>query len=522
EFLGVNIIGVDTATANGSTVVNADAADIFKGGLSDNGGPVKTIALDVDPANPALDAASGGIDTGADARGFASLDIPDVGNDGADVRDLGAYEASPSIIVVTNANDSGAGSLRQAIADAGTTREAIITFADNLDGQTINLQSALEIQAGADISITGDIDGDGEKDITISGDRTGNGRSSDDVRLFDVAENGALTLEAITLADGYQRGADGRVFLDGNGYIYDFTATGSATSVIQTAGAVTLSSVDITDAYARGGSGDITYAYNNVAGSDAGLRSGEAATILVTGTGALTTVDTLITGTEAIGGDGGTYLAGGYGGGDAATILIQSQGEADIARTGFGDNTATAGDGGYGQVLGGSGGDAAIGLAQGSAALSVDQVGGVNGAPNIATAGDGGGSDQQSGADGTGSFFSNGAVTDAYAYGNGNDAIAGGGEGPEKVILGFGGVDQITLGAENDTVFAGDGGDTVFVGSSQATQTNAVRVYGQGGDDAIFVNDANGAHIFDGGKGVDRLNFALAGDADAGVSVDLT
>ena len=71
--------------------------------------------------------------------------------------------------IVTTLNDSGAGSLRAALAAAAATPEAdSIAFAASLAGGTVTIASALT--AGFDagpITITGDVDGDGSADISI-------------------------------------------------------------------------------------------------------------------------------------------------------------------------------------------------------------------------------------------------------------------------------------------------------------------------------------------------------------------
>ena len=71
----------------------------------------------------------------------------------------------PSTLTVTNINDSGAGSLRAAIAiaDAAKTSDTIV-FASSLNGQTITLTSG-ELFINFDVTIAGP----GFDKLTISG-----------------------------------------------------------------------------------------------------------------------------------------------------------------------------------------------------------------------------------------------------------------------------------------------------------------------------------------------------------------
>ena len=89
-------------------------------------------------------------------------------------------------LTVTNTNDSGAGSLRQAIANAvdGDT----ITFAPSLAGQTITLASSLPI---IDKVLTVDA---GEQSIIIDG--------AGDYRIFQVISTGNLTINHLTIQNG--------------------------------------------------------------------------------------------------------------------------------------------------------------------------------------------------------------------------------------------------------------------------------------------------------------------------------
>ena len=109
--------------------------------------------------------------------------------------------------LVTNTNDSGAGSLREVIstADAGDT----ILFATSLAGQTITLTSG-------QISLTQDLTIDGSAlsalpngQVIISG--------NDSSRIFEISNGANVNMVALTLTDGS----------GGNGGIMQVTQTGS-------------------------------------------------------------------------------------------------------------------------------------------------------------------------------------------------------------------------------------------------------------------------------------------------------
>ncbi|HAX78902.1 MAG TPA: hypothetical protein DCY88_24505, partial [Cyanobacteria bacterium UBA11372] len=100
---------------------------------------------------------------------------------------IAAYNSVLNLIEVTNTNDSGAGSLRQAIlsAAAGST----IRFSPTLANQTINLTSG---QFNLDKNLI--IDGAGVSNITISGNNAS--------RIFNVQNGVNFTLRNLTLANG--------------------------------------------------------------------------------------------------------------------------------------------------------------------------------------------------------------------------------------------------------------------------------------------------------------------------------
>ena len=111
---------------------------------------------------------------------------------------LASPPAHAATFTVTNTNDSGPNSLRQAMLDANASGVAnTIGFAPGLQG-TIYLGSELPHILASGGGLT--IDGVGAH-ITISG--------SNMVRVFKVGPDGTFTLDKITVANGYADGPDG-------------------------------------------------------------------------------------------------------------------------------------------------------------------------------------------------------------------------------------------------------------------------------------------------------------------------
>ena len=101
--------------------------------------------------------------------------------------------------IVTNTDDSGAGSLRQAVIDANAEAGGdTISFSASLAGQTIILSSVIAITDS--VAITGDVDGDRKADITLSG----NNASSLLTMQGDLhGVPSEVVLRSLTLANGY-------------------------------------------------------------------------------------------------------------------------------------------------------------------------------------------------------------------------------------------------------------------------------------------------------------------------------
>jgi len=112
---------------------------------------------------------------------------------------LGTSAASAGTITVININDSGPGSLRQALikANNGDT----INFDSSLNGQKITLISG---QLNVDRNIT--ISGPGAKNLALDG----NAHS----RVFYVNPGKTVTVDSLTVANGYSKGNGGGIYND--------------------------------------------------------------------------------------------------------------------------------------------------------------------------------------------------------------------------------------------------------------------------------------------------------------------
>ncbi|MDF1862825.1 MAG: choice-of-anchor Q domain-containing protein [Verrucomicrobiales bacterium] len=113
---------------------------------------------------------------------------------------LVAVTAPAADQVVMNLNDSGPGSLRQAVADisAGET----VTFAPILNAGLIQLSSPISISQSTTIDASDLPDG-----ITLSGDVTGNGPTPDDGKIIQVQSAATITFDSLTF-DGGLRAID--------------------------------------------------------------------------------------------------------------------------------------------------------------------------------------------------------------------------------------------------------------------------------------------------------------------------
>jgi len=201
---GNNLIGDGTfAKGFGPTdLVGTSTAPVDPklGPLQYNGGPTETMALL--PGSPAIDAGNTAASPGTyDQRGTG---FPRVVNS---IIDIGAFESETNL-TVRNLNDSGAGSLRQALLDANSLAgNHIINFAGGVTG-TISLATALP-----SLSANIDLEGPGANILTVTA------LAPNQLQIFDVAAGATDTIAGLTITGGSAAilNSNGSFILNSNG-----------------------------------------------------------------------------------------------------------------------------------------------------------------------------------------------------------------------------------------------------------------------------------------------------------------
>lgn len=204
-------------------------------------------------------------------------------------------------IVVTNNADSGANTLRQAIADAN-------------NGDVIEVSSALV----GDITLTsGELGISKQLIILLNEKRIDGGGNS---RIFNVAVGGSLTLKNGTIINGSAAGAGGAIYADGTLTLEKMTVSGSTATGngggIFSRNDITLQQV-VMDGNQSGGNGGAVYMeagsskriqYSEIKNSTLTGAAGNGAGVYVSGNA--TIIDTTISGNTGAVFGGGIYSTG--------------------------------------------------------------------------------------------------------------------------------------------------------------------------------------------------------------------
>jgi len=323
-----------------------------------------------------------------------------------------------SVITVQNTNDSGPGSLRQAMADVGSP--GVINFSSSLfAGGTaqINLSTI-----GDDTYGPSSIRVDNE--ITILGTNGTNNlfiarsNSAPAMRLFYVSPAGKLTLKNVTLKDGSALG-----FIGGSAFQRGGSGGGAAGlgGAILNEGMLVLENATLTGNLAQGGNGG----GNTQPWSGAGSGGGGA-------------------GLGGPGGAGGQTSAGGNGGdpfGGAGGVNTGSGGDGGNGGGGGGGGSGASGAGSGPGGAGGFGGGGGGGGAYNTGGFP-GGIGGAGGAGGFGGGGGGGGGGTPDGPIGAGGF---GGGNGGQGDGSGNLGSGGGrGGGMGGAIFNQGGTLAIT------------------------------------------------------------------------------
>ena len=220
-----------------------------------------------------------------------------------------ALSTQAATITVTSINDSGAGSLRQAIADAvnGDT----IDFDPSLNGQAITLASD-ELLVNKNISINGP----GPNNLTIDGNHAW--------RVFHVIGGVSATIGGLTITNGFVSGFNG----NGGGIYNDHstltvsncTIRGNSTSDLLGQGGGIINAGYLVGYF---GYGPATLEVVNctISGNSAGLEGGGIFNNGQSGSATLTVTESTISGNTVTGGYGGGIATDGNGGSSIVEVV---------------------------------------------------------------------------------------------------------------------------------------------------------------------------------------------------------
>jgi hypothetical protein len=186
--------GYNVCSDNGSGILTGPGDQInidpLLGPLADNGGTTRTML----PAwnSPAIDqgkrdampSLARATDQRGRARPFTNAVPPAALGDHTDV---GAVEYSPAFLVVSNLNDAGPGSLREAIGLVIPGELDVITFASNLAGRII--LGGSELQLNKSMSILGP----GPRQIALDGNAA---------NTVFVVNSGSAVIAGVTITNG--------------------------------------------------------------------------------------------------------------------------------------------------------------------------------------------------------------------------------------------------------------------------------------------------------------------------------
>src|SRR6266478_1066898 len=321
----VTSFGYNLSSDNGGGWLTNTADQIntepMLGPLQNNGGPTLTHALL--GGSPALDKGKNLSSSSTDQRGFPRIaDLCPTNAVGGDGTDIGAIELPGSFavgtITVDNLNDSGAGSLRNAIFLAGICPDTnTIVFAPSAYG-TISLTSG-ELLITSPLSILGP----GPTNVIING----NGSN----RVFRIAPANTTTIAGLTITNGLAANSLGGGIYNDHSIltVSNCTISGNAVSGIAGSGGGIAND-------GSSGSASLTVIASTLRGNHGGsslggaiLNDGESG-----GNATLTVISSTLSGNSAAAGGAIYNLAQGSGTGSISVRASTFSGNSALSRGG--------------------------------------------------------------------------------------------------------------------------------------------------------------------------------------------
>ena len=313
---------------------------------------------------------------------------------------------------------------------------------------------------------------------------------------YQITLGTSLALDTDLLA--INLGLGGKLVVNGNGYAID--GAGAFRGLTVYSGTAEILSLGLNNLLARGGKGgDAPFP----GGGGAGLGGG----LLIAATGIVSLRDVTFSGDKAVGGAGGTYVAGGSSGGGGGGL-------GGAGGDGLNDQTDPGG-GGFGLLASGSGTNNGFVAGPGAVPGAAGGGSGANGKAGAATGG--GGGDSHDGDGGGGGVGGNNGNADRIPFGYGGDGGWGGGGGAGGIYEG--------------TVDATDGGGSGGFGGGAGGYGNGNRRGGFGGGGgaggvSTYMKNNPGAPGFGGGAGsgfdpTEGLSGYDSGGGGAGLGADI-
>ena len=399
---------------------------------------------------------------------------------------------------VTNGNDSGVGSFRQAVIDANNLDVAGQTITINFNaGTAVNLAGFLQpLNAGRNGAL-----GANANTLVINGNGSTINGSLNSTTGFQVlfAYSGTVQVHDLTLANGMARG--GRASAGGGG-----AGLGGGLFVNNYA-SVSLENVTFQDTRAIGGDAGLGFGIpSNERWEAGGGLGGDSGKTVYGGGGGLY-------------GRGGSWLNSGGGGGGGGIVATGGNGSGSLMNgtaglftggapgaNGSGSGTiglggANGGGGGGGGTSGGTGGGGGVGATTGNGGFG----GGGGGNSTGGTAGSGGDfGGGGSGKNGGNGGFGGGGGGSGYGGKGGNGGFGGGGGGGVSQFGGTGGDGGFGAGNADDVgrvggglgaggaAFVRSGGsltliNPAFLGTITATGGRGTAGYGSGVGQGLFL-----------------------------------